>query len=55
MVYASNYLETFALFLVYFALGLASYELFGDFDFDRYFMDNLLKELSNSSAGYALL
>ncbi|XP_065059985.1 importin-11-like [Rhopilema esculentum] len=40
---------------VYFALGLASYELFGDFNFDKYFQETLIIELEDSSASMKII
>ncbi|KAL9986951.1 hypothetical protein ACROYT_G001169 [Oculina patagonica] len=40
---------------VYNACGLASYDLFDDIDFDKWFTNQLLHELNNSSSRYKLL
>lgn len=40
---------------VYNACGLASYDLFDDIDFDKWFTNQLLHELNNSSSRYVTI
>eukprot|EP00794_Sanderia_malayensis_P009834 gene9834-10843_t len=40
---------------VYYALGLASYELFGDLNFDQFFQTSLIKELKNLSPRFKVI